>query len=144
MNKWILRFISLAVLMIVLVGCATGENSEEGTGANDTAEQTEQSQSSEQNEKTVAITISRDNGEEVITEEEIVIEEDAILMDVMEENFELEVDEGFINSINGVAPDANEEKFWAILVNEEKASVGAEELELTPGDNVTFDLQAWE
>lgn len=144
MNNWVLRFISLAVLMIVLVGCASGENSEEGTGANDTAEQTEQSQSSEQNEKTVAITISRDNGEEVITEEEIVIEEDAILMDVMEENFELEVDEGFINSINGVAPDANEEKFWAILVNEEKASVGAEELELTPGDNVTFDLQAWE
>ncbi|MBP1969640.1 hypothetical protein J2Z83_001747 [Virgibacillus natechei] len=140
MNKWILRLASVLVVIGLLVGCA----SEEENPNNETGEEAEANQNSEQNEELASMTISQDNEEEIITEEEVVIEEDAILMDVLKENFDVEEEGGFIISIEGVSPEENEEKSWMFFVNGEMGSVGAEEFELTPGDEVTFDLQAWE
>ncbi|WP_163969890.1 DUF4430 domain-containing protein [Oceanobacillus halotolerans] len=130
MNKWFTRMLTLFVAIGLLVGC----------GADDSEEQTE----NESDEATVVITISEDEGAEVITEKEVAIEENAILMDVMEENFEIEHDNGFITSIDGHAPQEDEQKAWMFFVNDEMPQVGAGEFELTPGDEVNFDLQAWE
>lgn len=67
-------------------------------------------------------------------------------MEVMEKNFQVETDfdGGFITSIDGVAPKDGEQKSWMFTVNGEMPTVGAKEFKLSPGDEVTFDLQAWE
>ncbi|MEC5422427.1 DUF4430 domain-containing protein [Virgibacillus sp. C22-A2] len=138
MNKWILRLASLLVVVGLLTACGTDNESQE-----DAPEQSENNQAEEQSEE-VVITISENEGEEVITEKEITIEENAILMEVMKENFEIEEEGGFINSIEGVKPEEDEQRAWMYFVNDEAALVGAQEYELTPGDKVTFDLQAWD
>ncbi|GAB3052645.1 DUF4430 domain-containing protein [Virgibacillus ainsalahensis] len=140
MNKWMLRLGILMLVIGVLAGCGANDSQQEES----TEASQEQPAETQESEESVTITLSKDDGDEVITEEEVAIEEDAILMDVMEENFDIEHDGGFITSIDGIAPEEGEEKSWMFFVNGETAMVGAEELELSPDDEVTFDLQAWE
>ncbi|MFD1039494.1 DUF4430 domain-containing protein [Virgibacillus byunsanensis] len=127
MNKMFFKLTALLLVFGLLMGCASDDTS-----------------SSEENEGSVDITISKDNGEEIVTEKEVPIEDGAILMDVMQENFDIEEDEGFITSIEGEAPEEGEQKAWMFFVNDEMGAVGANELELQVDDRVTFDLQAWE
>ena len=146
MNKWLLRFASVLLIIGIMAGCGTdtGEKSTDDSNSTQTEEQSEnQDNVAQDEEESVAITISKDEGEEIIDEKEVSIEADAILMDVLKENFEVEEDGGFITSIEGVAPKEDEEKAWMFSVNGEMANVGANDFELSPGDEVTFDLQAW-
>lgn len=92
----------------------------------------------------VTIIISEEEADEVYSEDEIPIEEDAILMDVMKENYDIEEEEGFIHSIDGVVAEEDDQKAWIYSVNGEEALVGAEEYELSIDDEVVFDLQGWE
>lgn len=145
MNKWLMRFGSLLMVIGLLVGCAPDTNNQDVTNNN----QTEQNQNNDHNisevaEEIVTITISKDHNEEIITEKEVAIEEGAILLDVMKENFDIEEDDGFITSIDGVEQDFEAQMSWIYFVNDEMAPVGAGEYELSVGDKVNFDLQAWE
>ncbi|MFC2948280.1 DUF4430 domain-containing protein [Virgibacillus sediminis] len=132
---------ALLLAMGLLAGC-TGEESTQQESAPDTDQ--ENTQQAEEKEERVHITLSENEGEEIIAEEEVTITENAILMDVMKENFDIEEENGFITSINGIGPEEGEERSWMFYVNGEMAMVGAQEYELEPGDEVTFDLQAWE
>lgn len=143
MNQWFMRLASMLLVIGVLAGCSTDSNSS-GDSSTGTEEKADSKENTEQNEETVVITLSKDNGEEVIDEKEVPIKENAILFDVMKENFEVEDDQGFITSIDGIAPEKGEEKSWMFFINDEMALVGAKEIELSAGDKVTFDLQAWE
>lgn len=128
----------ILIMAIILIGCH--ESTTEPPAQTDT-------QSKEQvveQEETVVITISKDEGEEVITTKEIPIQEGDLLMDVMKEHFTIEEENGFITSIEGIAPAEDEKKAWMYFVNGEMAMVGAAEYELSAGDEVTFDLQSWE
>lgn len=135
--KWMLG--SLMLMLGLLTGCG---------GADDVPPATEENEESanptEQAEETVTITLSEDEGEEVFEEKTVEIEDGAIVMDVMKENFDVEEEGGFIDSIDGIAPEEGEEKSWMYFVNDEMAMVGAEEYELEAGDEVVFDLQEWE
>ncbi|WP_164668730.1 DUF4430 domain-containing protein [Virgibacillus doumboii] len=147
MNKWFLRIASVLVVFGLLVGCGAEEQDQEQVQVetnNQNEESTSGENTEEQNEDTVRITISKGNGDEYLNEKEIEIEEGAILMEVMKNNFELKEDGGFITSIEGVAAKESEKTFWAIMVNGEMAQVGAKELKLSPGDEVTLDLQSYE
>ena len=135
MNKWILRLMSLVVVMGLLVGCATDDANDKDTSNQDQAEQ---------NEEMIVVTITKDKGAEEITEKEIPVKEGALLLDVMKENFEIEEENTFITSIDGIAQDVDAGIGWIYSVNGETASVGAAEYELTAGEEVNFDLQAWE
>ena len=90
------------------------------------------------------INVDKNENEEVITEKEIALEEGAILLDVMKEHFDIEEDDGFITSIDGVEQDVDAQLSWMYFVNDEMAPVGAGEYELSVGDKVNFDLQSWE
>lgn len=142
MNKWLLRFFMMILMVGLVTGCVADQDESQET-TNSRIEQTENEDTLEK-EETVVITVSKDEGEKMIIEQEVPIEEDAVLMDVLKEHFEIEEEDGFITSIGGVAPEEGEEKAWMYFVNGEIASVGANEFELSPGDEVTFDLQAWE
>ena len=132
-----LTLFTIFTTLLLVVGCSN--ESTTPAEEEETVVETTESQ-----EEVIKVTISKDEGEEVLSEKEIEIEENAILMDIMKENYDIEEDDGFITSIDGVAPEEGEEKAWMYFVNDEMAMVGAAEYELEAGDNVVFDLQAWE
>lgn len=138
MNKWMIRLGSLLVTISLLFGCAPGDSNEVPVDNNNQ----EEINANDQNEEVVTITISTDDGEEMIAKKEVTIEDGAILMDVLKENFEIEEEGGFINSIDGISQNEDEGKYWLYSVNGEDANVGANEFELTSGDDVVFDLHA--
>lgn len=144
MNKWLLRLGSIFIASALLMGCASDGDTDKEATNNQTNESESTTDSEQEKEEIVLITLSIDEGDEVITEKEVSISEGDLLMDVLKTNFEVEEDGGFITSIEGVAPEKDEEKSWMFFVNDEMPNVGAEEVELSPGDQVTFDLQAWE
>lgn len=128
MSKWILLMVTTITL---LMACASNEEVEEqDTQASETGD--------------ITIIISEEEADEVYSEDEISIEEDAILMDVMKDNYDIEEEEGFIHSIDGIAAEEDEQKAWIYTVNGEEALVGAAEYELSIDDEVVFDLQSWE
>src|SRR5690625_1392714 len=146
MRKWMLKLGSILVVISLLFGCASEDNNnnDQVTTNNNQEEASENNSETSQNEDLVSITISMDNGEEVIEEKEVPIEDGAILMDVLKEHFNIEEDSGFIQSIEGESQDEDEGKYWLYTVNGEDAMVGANEYELTHGDEVVFDLHSVE
>lgn len=143
MSKFKFFLVSLVFVIGVLGGCSSESGNEQPNSNNEQTESSENS-ASENQEEVVTISITKNKGEETITEEEITIEDGAVLYDVMKENFEIEDDAGYITSVEGIQAKESEQMAWMFFVNEEMASVGAKELELSPGDSVNFDLQSWE
>lgn len=145
MNKWFLRIASLLVVIGLIAGCGAGEEEQNSSDDQNLQTATNENTDGELSEDEIRITISKD-GAEYITEKEIEIEEGAILMDVLQENFYVETEENgqFISSIERVPAEEDEQKAWIFEVNGELANTGAAEYELSPGDEVTFDYQAWE
>lgn len=144
MKKWMLQFGAIIMAAVLLVGCSSNDETEQNTNTRVSTNDT--SNTEEVAEDSVRITISINEGEEFVTEQEISIEEGDILMDVMQENFYIETDfdGAFITSIERVKASDEEQTAWMFFVNEEMPTVGANEYELTPGDEVVFDLQSWE
>lgn len=136
MRKFYVSLLSLFLTLGVLVGC--GQTEQQPTETNE-KEQT----ATEEQQELVLVSITKD-GQEVVSEKEIQIEEGDKLLDVMKENFEIEENDGFITSIEGISQDVDQQKYWMYEVNGEMASVGAAELELNPDDHVTFDLSPME
>ena len=130
MKKQMNLFITILVGLVILIGCGQTETPDTNTEGD--------------SGDAVEITISTDNGEEVITNKSIVIEKDDILMDVLQENFQVEVNDGFITSIEGIEQNESEQLYWMYEVNDEPANVGANQFELSPGDAVVFDLHGYE
>jgi hypothetical protein len=140
MNQLLKRLFTLGMAITLLFGCSTA-NDNSAPSENDNAEN---QPTEEASEEVVTITISKDEGEEVLADKEVAMEDGAILMDVLKENFEIEEEGGFIQAIDGVVAEEDEKMFWAIIVNDEMAEVGAAEYELEANDHVEVDLQSWE
>src|SRR5690625_4866575 len=106
--------------------CGADGDTDQGTTENPTNEAenaAETDQNNEEQEEIVHFTLSIDEGDEVITEKEVPISEGDLLMDVLKANFDVEEEGGFITSIEGVAPEVDEEKSWMFFVNVELVSV---------------------
>lgn len=129
-----MKFGTMVIAVGLLFGCAN----------NNEALNSEEDATEDGVEVPISVTISEDEGEEVISEEDMDVEEGDILMDVMEEHYDIEEEDGFINSIEGVAPEEEEEKAWMYSVNDEMAEVGAAEYEVEADDDIVFDLQNYE
>src|SRR5690625_310503 len=131
MKKWSQWIMVITATMLLLVGCGTSDLEE----TNDQAST---------DEGTISVVISEEEADKIYSEDEIAIEEGAILMDVMQENYDIEEEDEFIQGIEGISPDEGEQKAWIYSVNDEEALVGAAEYELSIDDEVVFDLQSWE
>jgi len=122
MKRTIQAVLILLISGLFIVGCGQEES---GT---DTAEMID-----------VSVTISVDNGEEIIAEDSFEVEDGTILLDLLEESYQIEkMESGFITMIEGVEQD--NERYWLYQVNGEDGLVGAAEFELSPEDDVVFDL----
>lgn len=139
LKKWSLYLGVFALIIGLLLGCAsdTEEGSNTRVSTNDSGELAEDE---------VRITISINEGEEYVGEEAVSIEEGDILLEVLQDNFYVETDQGgqFITSIERVEANDEDQTAWMYTVNGEMAQVGAGDYELSPGDKVVFDLQSWE
>ncbi|ASK63309.1 hypothetical protein CFK37_14670 [Virgibacillus phasianinus] len=146
MSKMKLFLVSLIAVIGILGGCnSEGADNEQSNVANNQPESSESNASDNENqEKMVTISVTKKKGEETVTKKEVPIEDGAILMDVMKKNFDLKEDGGFITTIEGIEAKKSEKMAWMYSINGESASVGASDLELTPGDSVNFDLHSWE
>ncbi|RDY70133.1 DUF4430 domain-containing protein [Halobacillus trueperi] len=133
MKKWNTLLTAMILAVGMLAGCGTQEGSETS------ATQEEQVQ-----EVTVQVQLSKNDGAEMIAEDEITVEEGTTLMEVMEDNYEVEQSEGFINSIEGIAGNQEEKMAWMYTINGDEAMVGANEYEVEDGDEIVFDYQSWE
>lgn len=143
LSKMIKRWLSAIVLLLTatfIIGCSS-----DSTNDSNTNQQTEQS--TKQEESKVTIQISKDDGDETISENEFTFSDGDILMDVLKENYDVETDASgsFIVGIDGIKPseDDKDEKGWIYTVNGEMPSVAADDYKLKDGDFVNFDFQAW-
>ena len=98
-----------------------------------------QSVSSEVQQEEATISLQVD-GEEVENKTVTFVAGES-LYQVMQANFDLVDQDGFITSINGQAQDEAAQKYWMYDVNGEMALVGAKDLILEPGDHVEFKLE---
>ncbi|WP_440897547.1 DUF4430 domain-containing protein [Amphibacillus sp. Q70] len=132
--KFFKLVLSLMLSTGILLGCGSADlDNNEG--------QTEQS---EVQGLQVELVISQENGEEILAQEELEIEEGLTLMEVMQENFEVEEEDGFISAINGIQAEDGEPYAWLYTINGEHATVGAADYEIENGDVIEFDFQSWE
>ncbi|ARI77211.1 DUF4430 domain-containing protein [Halobacillus mangrovi] len=130
-------FLVAALLAVgVISGC--------GTQQTEKAEEANASQQEEKQEVTLKVEISKNNGEEVLADQEITVAEGTTLMEVMKDNFEVKESEGFINSIEGIEGNQEEKMAWMFTINGEEAMVGANEYEVEQGDEIIFDYHSWE
>lgn len=143
MNRW-LKFLGIMLLSFVLLA-ACGNSGEENENSN-TSVSTNDSSGEEQKlaEDEVRITITIDDGNQYVSEEIVQVEEGDILLNVLEDAFYVEEDNGFITSIERVSDDEDEGKYWMYYVDGEPSPVGAGEYELNGGEEITFDLQSIE
>lgn len=128
MKKWL--FLMSASATLVACGTEATETAESINQANDLIE--------------VTINVAVDG--ETIEDGSITsnVEEDAALFDVMEASFDVEDEDGFITAINGYEQDEDANKYWLFDLNGEMAPVGAQDLELSDGDVVDFNLEELE
>ncbi|MFS0751545.1 DUF4430 domain-containing protein [Oceanobacillus sp. 1P07AA] len=141
LKKWF-SYVGVLLLSIgLLLGCSNSTSEENNSNTRVSTNETSQELADDE----VRITISIDHGSEHVNEKTISIEEGDILLEVLEENFFIEADDsGFITSIERVESSDEEQTAWMYTVNGEMATVGAGDYELSPGDEVVFDLQSWE
>lgn len=143
MNRW-LKFLGIMLVSFVLLA-ACGNSGEENENSN-TSVSTNDSSGEEQElaEDEVRITITIDDGNQYVSEEVVQVEEGDILLNVLEDAFYVEEDNGFITSIERVSDDEDEGKYWMYYVDGEPSPVGAGEYELNGGEEIIFDLQSIE
>lgn len=137
MKKMLLALLTTGFL---ITGCDEFNESE-----SESPVETEQVEQVEESEDMIEVSfVILEDGEEV-SEQELQLDEDTTLMQAMEENFEMGMtDEGFIESIDGLSQNPEENKWWVYEVNNEMVSESAEDFVLSDGDLVDWELTTFE
>ena len=130
MKKYFKGLLVLTLGFIFLTGC---QDSNEGQSS---SSESSTSLSSEAN--TIQATLKIENQSEEPKEVVVDVAEGTTLMEVMEENFEVEAPDGFIESIDGVAQDQAQGYYWTFTINGDWGESGAAETILEDGDEVVF------
>ena len=94
---------------------------------------------------TYSLVVSVDNGAQKLYDKSLDIEPDATLLSAMEKHVpDIVVDKGMITSLCGTPQDAEQGKYWTYTVDGEFALVGAGEYVPKDGEEIVFDLHAFE
>lgn len=94
-------------------------------------------QPSTDTETTYQATITIELADEDVTKT-VTVEEGDSVMDVLEDNFTVEENDGFVTSIDGVGQDTTKGIYWMYDVNGEMAQKGAAEQLVEEGDEIRF------
>ncbi len=139
-KKFMSRLLSLLFSGVLLAGC--------GNQVADTPNETEEVETENvevvTEEKTVTVEVYAE--EELLegSDKELSVEEDADLMQIMEENYDIEEQDGFMETIEGYEQDSDDGLFWMYYVNNEEAPVGAAEYVPELDDTIEWKLESFE
>ncbi|MEK6189921.1 MAG: DUF4430 domain-containing protein [Carnobacterium alterfunditum] len=128
--------LSLLMAGILMTGCGVSETQDSTNGSEKQVESSTAKEESKEVSANVKVLVA---GEEV-DDVELAVDNGVSLLDAMKENMIIEETDGFINSINGVEQSEKDNKFWVYTVNDEQATVGANEYELLDGDQIVWEL----
>ena len=82
--------------------------------------------------------------DEEIANEMVGAPSNETLMEIMEHNFDVSVsEEGFVESIEGVEQNPDDNEYWVFEVNNEMVTVSAEEFIPKDTDLITWELMAF-
>lgn len=123
---------------LILVGCST-----------DTADAPEETETpavenvddSDATEVTATIEVLIDGEAVADLSKEVTVPEGTYLMDVMNEEYDIVDEGGFLSAIDGYEQDVDAERYWMYYTNDEMPSVGAAEYELEEGDEIEWRLE---
>ncbi|MGT2783801.1 DUF4430 domain-containing protein [Streptococcus merionis] len=130
-------FSSLALLLATMTLVACGAN----TSAPTSTSSHPQTTVVDDDQTAKATFLVTANGK--TTEKEVTFEVGDSVMDVLEDNFAAEEEDGMVTVIDGVSQDASKNTYWMYKVNNEMAEVGAESYKLKAGDKVEFYLETF-
>lgn len=88
--------------------------------------------------ETATITLQEDGVDTLV--KKVTFHTGENLLDVLEQNFSVEEDKGFIISINGQSQNTEEKKYWMFSVDGKNTKVGAKETILKNNQTVIFNL----
>lgn len=93
-------------------------------------------------DKEINMTIVADG--EIIADDTLDVADDSTLLDIMSQHYDLIVtDDGFIESIEGIDQDSEENLYWIYEVNGEPVNVGAADFVPEEGDHIVWELTAF-
>lgn len=131
-------------ILLILVGCQNGaDNNTTKENGNTTNQGTDTAQEEEVQALTASIELL-DLEDNEVDAKTVEFEEGQSLMDVLKENYEVDETDGFINGVDELVANSEEQQFISIEVNGELAVVGANELILEDGDEISLSLEVWE
>lgn len=148
-KKLLSRLFLLSLSGAVLVGCGDqATEAPEETEAPDTEEVETNEDTTDSAETADEVTFNIDivvEGEAVADlSQEVTAEEGTYLLDVMQENYDIEEEGGFISSIEGHEQDNDNGLYWLYYINDESAEVGAAEYAPEEADQIEWRLESFE
>lgn len=138
------KFFYLSLLSLVLVGCSNQTAVEESPAEmqEEATEAVEDVEGGEVEEITAEVSIVVDGEEQEDLNQSLQVKQDTILLEAMDEAYDLEGEDGFITAIEGHEQDPDNNKYWLYSVNGEDAPVGAGEYEIQDNDQIEWRLES--
>lgn len=92
------------------------------------------------------IILSRDFGYKKVYDQNLNFTKGTTVMELMKNNLDVQIENGFIDSINGIKSKYSEENKlgWFYYINGNLAQVGPKNYYLNSGDDVLWDYHTWE
>lgn len=138
MNKKLINLLIILIVFLFLAAC--GSSSGEDTTTTVRTNETGELEDVPENE--VRLTISINNGEQYINEQQVEIEDGANLLEVLDETFYIETDEDDeLTSIERIAISEEEGTSWHLFVNDDLSDIPAKDYTLNGGERIILDLQ---
>lgn len=138
--KKLIKVILVLMGTFVIAGCSNDDGKQASDSISQTTEMT--TVSSEKEEQKATVLLNEDGKK--ISSKEVVFQAGDTLYDVMDKNFDLEDDKGFITSIDGHKQDEEDDKYWTYTIDDKEVLKGATEVELKGGEKIDFDLSKME
>lgn len=148
MKKNLQKFALLLLSGAILTACGTETEEEpledelEDQTSEVDGEEVEDTEDSK--EITFDVDIVVDNEALADLSKEIVAEEGEYLLDIMEEEYDMNAEDGFVQAIEGHEQDEDKELYWMYYINDEMGEVGAGEYEPQEADHIEWKLESFE
>lgn len=136
LKKMILTATMITLSLFALVACTPQTST-------NTTDQTVTTSTTIKNEE-MAVKVILIEQDQQIEEKELTVETDTTLLTLLENNFELGMDNGMIISIDGFEQDEAESLYWTYTINDDYVDTGAADTYLKDGDKIILTLGKFE
>ncbi len=124
----VLITVAVALLALAIILWVTGRDADSA------------STSAETNDVTVVIFAN----DEEMANDTLEVADDMTLMQIMEEHYDMSVsEEGFVQAIEGVEQNVEDNEYWVFEANEEMVTDPADEFIPADGDTILWELMAF-